>query len=141
MQEQAQKLKKRQVSLHITRLALLLLGGITLHRAPLDLVSLAQEALMVAKERMEKRRTTSAQLPRFRFRLKNALTGDEAILQADRSLVREALDQLLENAIQYSPEGGQIRASFWQKYALQRAQSDHSRSPASHKTLTKGCLL
>lgn len=118
--------------LHISQLEM---GGITLHCAPLDLVSLAQEALMVAKERLEKRRTTSTPLPRFRFRLKDALTEDEAIIRADRALVREALDQLLENAIQYSPGGGQVNILL---------RSFHSTSPAgslpAHMPLVEICV-
>ena len=92
----------------LLRISQLETGSVTLHPAPLNLVSLVQEALLVAKERLDKRGATSISSPRFRFRLKNALTEEEALIQADHTLLREALDQMLANAIQYSPAGGQV---------------------------------
>lgn len=92
----------------LLRISQLETGSITLHRASLNLISLVQEALIVAKERLNKLRATRTSLPRFRFRLKNTLTENEAIIQADHALLREALDQVLENAVQYSPTGGQV---------------------------------
>jgi two-component system phosphate regulon sensor histidine kinase PhoR len=35
-------------------------------------------------------------------------TDDEPVIQADRFRLREVLDNLLENALNYSPEGGKI---------------------------------
>jgi len=92
----------------LLRVSQLEMGGIAFHRAPLNLVFLVQEALLRIKECVSKHRTAQASFPRFHFLLKNALTEDEEIIQADRALLREALDLLLENAVRYSPDGGQV---------------------------------
>lgn len=90
----------------LLRVSQLETGNITVHRAPLNLVLLAQEALMAAKERLDEQHATS--MPLFRFRLKSLFSSDEAIVQADHMLLREALDQVLDNAIRYSPTGGRV---------------------------------
>jgi two-component system sensor histidine kinase GlrK len=44
------------------------------------------------------------------------LSGDEIILRVDRSVISAAIDNLVSNALHFSPEGGRIRLS-WQKGA------------------------
>jgi signal transduction histidine kinase len=77
-------------------------------RFPVNVARLAQEALTVAEQR------ASGHSPgRFTFhlRLKDAFgvpTQDVPIVMADHHRLREVLDNLLENAINYSPQGGAI---------------------------------
>jgi signal transduction histidine kinase len=55
--------------------------------------------------------TVSSQRIALFLRLEDQLgmpTDDEPIIQADRFRLREVLDNLLENALNYSPEGGKI---------------------------------
>jgi signal transduction histidine kinase len=80
----------------------------TFQPVTLNLVSLVLEAMTVAEQHLDQLRVTRPSFPPFQFALQNALTADEAIIQADIALLREALDNLLDNAIQYSPIGGQV---------------------------------
>jgi signal transduction histidine kinase len=83
-------------------------GQMHIDRAPVDLARLAGEAIAAIEERVE------ALFPgRFVFglHLKGA-DGTPAdnvpLIQADQRRLREMLDNLLENAVSYSPEGGVI---------------------------------
>lgn len=82
--------------------------AIIIERLPIDIARLAQEALIAAEE------GASAYSPdRFIFNLRledtdgNPATNAPLIL-ADPRRLREVLDNLLENAMKYSPEGGTI---------------------------------
>jgi len=83
-------------------------GTINIERSPVNVVRLAHEAIIAAEQ------LTLTQFPgRFTFhlRLKDAagiLTQEEPLIMADPRRLREVLDNLLENAINYSPEGGVI---------------------------------
>jgi signal transduction histidine kinase len=83
-------------------------GQMHIDRAPVDLARLAGEAIAAIEERVE------ALFPgRFVFglHLKGA-DGTPAdnvpLIQADQRRLREVLDNLLENAVKYSPEEGVI---------------------------------
>lgn len=84
-------------------------GEVTLQRAPLNLARLATEAMAAIEERI------SAQLPgRFTFTLSlEHADGTPAtsipLVLADQRRLREVLDNLLENAVKYSPGGGLIK--------------------------------
>jgi len=98
-------------------------GTITIDRASVNPVHLVREALIAIGQRAkDKERVASVsqglqetnQAPEritFAMRLEDQWgmpTKDEPIIQADRFRLREVLDNLLENAINYSPEGGKI---------------------------------
>ena len=82
-------------------------GAITLQRFPVDVARLAQEAI-TAKQSL-----VALVAERFLFRLHlESIDGTPAdsvpMIEADPRRLRELLDNLLENAIKYSPEGGTI---------------------------------
>jgi signal transduction histidine kinase len=83
-------------------------GTITIERVPVDVVHLVQEAIMAAEQH------AAEQAPgRFTFHLRLKEAADlplheEPLLMADPRRLREVLDNLLENAMNYSPEGGAI---------------------------------
>lgn len=88
-----------ELSLHET-------GNIVLQVAPVHLIHLVREAIIAAESRLQQEHTT---FPRWiTFRLTFSTGEQEPIIQADRRRLREVLDQLLENALLYSPEGGEI---------------------------------
>src|SRR5947209_12536879 len=80
----------------------------SIQRSPVDVVRLAHEAIIAAEQQ------TSTQLPghfSIHLRLKDAAgvpTQREPLIMADPRRLREVLDHLLENAMNYSPEGGVI---------------------------------
>lgn len=83
-------------------------GQVTLQLSPVDMAYVAGEALMALKERVEGKKPG-----RFTFRLvlqheDGTAAPDVPLVQADPRRLREVLDNLLDNAIQYSPEGGAI---------------------------------
>src|SRR5579859_440393 len=83
-------------------------GQVTLHLSPVDMAYLVGEALIAIEERVENKAPG-----RFSFRLAlQHMDGTSAhslpLVLADPRRLREVLDNLLDNAIQYSPEGGVI---------------------------------
>lgn len=83
-------------------------GNINVLPVPVDAARLAQEALLNARQRTHEARPDHFS---FYLRLKDEhgmLTSQEPLVWADPRLLREVLDNLLENAINYSPDGGRI---------------------------------
>ncbi len=84
-------------------------GAITINRSPVDLARLANEAIVAIEEQV------SEQLPgRFVFKLflehaDGAPAHNVPLILADPRRMREVLDNLLENAVKYSPAGGMIK--------------------------------
>jgi len=72
-------------------------------------------------------------------------TRDEPIIQADRNRLWEVLDNLLENAIKYSPEGGAIEVVILPVVASSRAgrsrkvpgNSDHDKKMGIHPSVPR----
>jgi len=91
-------------------------GSITIERSSVDLAYLVREAIIVVERRFAalEHEANAPETPiryTFTLHLQDHLgmpTRAEPIIQADRNLLREVLDNLLENAIIYSPEGGAI---------------------------------
>ncbi|HZO73059.1 MAG TPA: HAMP domain-containing sensor histidine kinase [Ktedonobacteraceae bacterium] len=91
-------------------------GSIAITYSQVNLLHLAHEAIIAIEQRLadpaHQERTSTAQ-ERFRFPIRvedgnGQPTRTEPIIQADRSRLREVLDNLLENAINYSPDGGAV---------------------------------
>jgi len=83
-------------------------GSIKIERSPVDVARLAREAITTAEQRV------SGQAPgHFTFNLQvrdahGAPTSEAPMIMADQRRLREVLDNLLDNAMKYSPKGGAI---------------------------------
>jgi signal transduction histidine kinase len=83
-------------------------GQITIKRSSMDVAWLADEAIAAMEERV-----ASTSPGRFVFTLRLEDAGGAPVstiplIMADPRRLREVLDNLLENAIKYSPEGGLV---------------------------------
>ncbi|HEX9134505.1 MAG TPA: ATP-binding protein, partial [Ktedonobacteraceae bacterium] len=84
-------------------------GEVTIERSPVDMAYLSNEAIAAIEERI------SEQLPgRFIFKLSlehadGAPATSVPLILADPRRLREVMDNLLENAVKYSPGGGAIK--------------------------------
>ncbi|MFL5658723.1 MAG: sensor histidine kinase [Ktedonobacteraceae bacterium] len=95
-------------------------GTITIERTSVNLVDLAREAVMAAEQRLETSRqveeiTGTNKHVTFALHVEDrngTLTRGEVCIQADRYRLREVLDHLLENAVNYSPTEGTIEVTI-----------------------------
>ncbi|HTK07452.1 MAG TPA: ATP-binding protein [Ktedonobacteraceae bacterium] len=94
-------------------------GSIQLEYAPVNIVQLVRDALIAAEEHMRRTHVqdTTEAFPQFVFQLRiEDSTGQPAITfptpVADWRRLREVLDNLLENALLYSPDGGTVSVTL-----------------------------
>ena len=83
-------------------------GAIQITRSAVDVVRLVREAMTVSQQRISGHLSDHVS---FHLHLKDGagrLTHEEPCIKADPPRLREVLDHLLENAIDYSPQGGAI---------------------------------
>ena len=83
-------------------------GAIQIASSSVDVVRLVREAITVTQQRISSHASDHVS---FYLHLKDGagrLTEEEPLIKADPRRLREVLDHLLENAINYSPEGGAI---------------------------------
>jgi signal transduction histidine kinase len=99
-------------------------GEVTIKRSPVDMVYLSNEAIVAIEERI------SEQLPgHFLFKLvmehaDGTLANSVPLILADPRRLREVMDNLLENAVKYSPGGGLIKVLLHPVSQVQIAQVD-----------------
>lgn len=74
-------------------------AGLTLRREAVELVGLARRAASLMTRRAEERRV----------HLELETCCDELVVSADVDLVRRVIENLLDNAIRYTPAGGSVR--------------------------------
>jgi signal transduction histidine kinase len=95
-------------------------GTISIDRTTVNIVHLVREAITVVEQRFGAAmgtEDTNDMQSRITFTLlledsARKPTTDEPLIQADRHRLREVLDNLLENAVIYSPEGGVIEVGI-----------------------------
>jgi signal transduction histidine kinase len=97
---------------HLLEMASLETGTQVLEPSTVNLAQLIHEAISARERRADDERVVVAGRLRFHLEDRGSTPGDEVFIEADRRLLREVLDQLLENAITYSPEGGTIEVSL-----------------------------
>src|SRR6266566_9452919 len=103
---------------HLLEMAQLETGTLLLERGAVNLVQLVREAIADVQRLQgasEHLNTTTASGPQrvatltLQFEGRGGVPGpEELFIQADRHQLRKVLDHLLENAMNYSPEGGTI---------------------------------
>lgn len=76
-------------------------------RRPLRLVNLARSSLKAVQERSPVLKPDGRPLHEFRLRS----NADDVFVHADRTHLRAVIDNLLDNAVKFSPEGGAIELS------------------------------
>lgn len=100
--EQADRLN--QLILDMLSLARLESGQDPFRHGPLDVIP-------AARERVESHRGR-AEAKRLSYGMDEIETGDRSLyVRADEEAIRQILDNLIDNAIKYTPEGGSVRVS------------------------------
>jgi signal transduction histidine kinase len=84
-------------------------GEITIERSPVDMLYLTKEAITALEERV-----SDQQPGRYLFKLSlehsdGTPASSVPLILADQRHLREVMDNLLENAVKYSPGGGVIK--------------------------------
>ncbi|GHO48756.1 hypothetical protein KSX_69190 [Ktedonospora formicarum] len=86
-------------------------GAVLLSWSQVNVAALARESLLAAKLRWEQEPHASAQERTFSLSIldeSGLLTLHEPIIEADQQRLRKVLEQVLHNALLYSPKGGAI---------------------------------
>lgn len=104
-------------------------GVITIDKKSVDLMYLVREAIVAQEQRYEGLSDTQRRLT-FRVCTKDLSSDEGLVVQADRQRLREVLDNLLENAINYSPEGGTIEIVI--RPVLAKNHADKAQIASNH---------
>lgn len=83
-------------------------GTLPLQREPLDVAHTIREAVAVAESKAAGRAPGKFTFVTNLYGKDGHTTGTLPYIEADPRMIREVLDNLLENAVKYSPEGGTI---------------------------------
>jgi two-component system, sensor histidine kinase and response regulator len=93
---------------HLLEMAFLETGTLALELSTVNLAQLVRETISAVGHRAEAEQVIAARRLRFHLEDRQSVPGDEVLIEADRHLLREVLEELLGNAITYSPGGGAI---------------------------------
>ena len=121
-------------------------GTIALDHASVNLAHLAHEAIISLEERLaepqdDDRLNSEAKRFTFTVRTEDAQgrqTSEEPIIQADRLRLREVLDNLLENAINSSPEGGTVEVVI--RSVLTQSRKEQSATLSDRESRAKKAI-
>ncbi len=106
-------------------------GEVTIERFPVDMLYLAKEAIAAIEERISEQQPGRLL---FKLSLEHA-DGTPAtsvpLILADQRRLREVMDNLLENAVKYSPGGGVIKVILRPVTQIQTTQKETSISTES----------
>ncbi len=116
---------------YLLEMASLETGVLTLELSAVNLVQLLRESVSAAERRAEVEQGVAARRLRFHLEDRRSVPGDAVFIEADRDLLRRVLDQFLENAITYSPEGGTIEVALRMVSPFDRAERSDSPSSGS----------
>lgn len=109
---------------HLFEIAQLETGMLTLERTDIDLVALVQQAITQTENRLQQSLLAE---PPFTFSLhlednEHGQTQKEHHIRGDARRLKEVIDHLLENAMLYSPRGGNIELGIRQQQHLHMAE-------------------
>jgi signal transduction histidine kinase len=119
-------------------------GTIEIALAPVNLAYLVREAILAIKQRFVEsgKDGPMERIPagRFTFTLRledehGAPTNEEPIIWADRLRLREVLDNLLENALHYSPAGGTIEVTLRPVFTAVSTNTSSSNDDRGKRTI------
>ncbi len=101
-------------------------GEVMIDRSPVDMVYLTKEAIAAIEERISEK-----QPGRFLFKLlleraDGTLATSVPLILADQRRLREVMDNLLENAVKFSPGGGMIKVIL---HPVMQVQTNLIKSP------------
>jgi signal transduction histidine kinase len=108
---------------HLLEMASLETGTLVLEPSTVNVAQLIREAISALEHPADAERVVTAGRLRFHLENRGSTPGDEVFIEADHRLLRKVLDQLLENAITYSPEGSTIEVSLRARSPSDRALS------------------
>jgi PAS domain S-box-containing protein len=105
--------------------------GAAVEIAPFDVVALADAVVGELRE-------SAAPAVRVRVRVEHELEGEERVAASDQDKLRQVLVNLVQNAVKYSPDGGDVvvevrRAPEWFEYAVR--DQGVGIAPANHASV------
>ncbi|TMC20058.1 MAG: hypothetical protein E6J33_04850, partial [Chloroflexi bacterium] len=113
-------------------------SAITIEHSPVNLARLIGEAIYAAEQRLLALQADTLHVQKhcsFHLHLEDGygrVTSNEPVIEADRRRLREVLDNLLENALTYSPEDGVVEVVVRPVVASLQAGREHAFSGAYH---------
>ena len=93
---------------HLLEMASLETGTLMLELSTVNLAQLIREAISVVERQAEAEQMAATRRMRFHLEDGGSMPGADVFIEADHHQLRKVLDQLIENAITYSPEGGTV---------------------------------
>src|SRR5207237_10634891 len=84
------------------------IGTIRIERAPTTVAHLAREAMATVEQRVAARPQNMFSFNLRLVEVPGSSEPGEYVIMADQRRLREVLDHLLENALNFSPQGGAI---------------------------------
>src|SRR6266571_3860530 len=112
-------------------------GEVMLERSPIDLAYLAAEAITAIEERVSEQHPGRFVFKLFLEHADGTPATSVPLILADPRRMREVLDNLLENAVKYSPGSGVVKVVIRPVWQVQAAQLevpplDHDKAEGQH---------